>query len=105
MKSTTERRWLEILNKWRTSGLDVREFCKTEKLSYRTFTANRRRLREKLQNPEDAEFVELTNPVPPEHAIAAATIRLGKLTLALEHISAVDLCAILKTLEFRSCSR
>lgn len=105
MKRTTERRWLTALRKWELSGLEAREFCLREGLSYRTFTNNRRKLRGRLSTASEAipEFVEIS----PSALSGGSTAKLeiGRLTLTFSDCSVNDLCTILKTLGAESCCR
>lgn len=103
MKRTTEQRWLAILRKWERSGLEAREFCLREGLSYRTFTNNRRKLRRRLFPASEAvpEFVEIS----PLALSGGSTVKLelGRLTLTYSDCSVNDLCTILKTLGVDLC--
>jgi hypothetical protein len=64
-KRRTKSEWTEILNRFRSSGLTTREFCRREGLSLSSFQRWRSRLRETTF----AEFVEL---VPEPTAVAQA---------------------------------
>ena len=62
----SEKQWIEILKRFETSGLSVRDFCRREGLASSSF----QRWRNRLGSAASAEFVEL---VPAVHSSAAST--------------------------------
>jgi len=72
-KRRTEAEWTEVLQRFESSGLDPREFCRREGLAVSSF----QRWRGRIDPAPAAEFLELVPPSTPASPSANWTLELS----------------------------
>ena len=97
------QQWITMIREQRASGLSVKSWCVEKNISENCFYYRQRRIRE-IVGSEIPEFVEVYRPDHPttenaESITTAATIRSGKVQIALSNSASEELIArIMRTL-------
>jgi hypothetical protein len=104
INDTLRQTWLERVNRWKTSGLSVRDFCSRENLSEPSFYSWRRTLAQRDAQPTAAP------PFIPVHVLPATPPLTLELLLRSGHtlrvpagFDADQLRAIVAALEAAAC--
>ena len=64
VKNLQYQSWLAMVQQQVKSGLSVREWCRQNSVSTKTFYFRRKRIREELLQAASPTFAEVTRPVP-----------------------------------------